>query len=509
MVWSAENSKNDEASKIRWELVPYMLGYALDIGCGAYKVFPHFIGVDSGHHWGFQGVDIRVKTGSKLDLFADNSCDCVFSSHLLEHFEYGEAKEALKEWMRITKSDKYMVLYVPDEDEYPKVGEYGANKDHKWNISFQKILDIMPDGWDLIDFQKRNQDDEYSLFLVFQKKPSGKAQSWKHPKPAKTAAVIRYAAIGDAIQASSVLPWLKENGYHITFYCQSGPGHEVLKHDPHIDRFVVQGKDHVPPQFLGEFFEYTAKKYDRFINLCESVEGTLLAIPGRANHEWPNEARAKHQDRNYIEWTHEIALVPPPYRPKFYSTMEERLWAKEQKRQFGRKTILWSLSGSSGHKTWPHLDAVIAGLMLRYSDVHVVLVGDDLCKILEHGWGKEKRVHCRSGVWNIRQSMSFAEVADLVIGAETGLLNAAGAMETPKIVTLSHSSKEMLTKHWKNTIALEQPPGVGCTKSPCRQLHYDWTYCPKYETEQVTAALCQFHITPNMMFDAIISILEK
>ena len=48
MTWSLENSKLDEAAKIRWELVPYMAGRALDLGCGAFKVFPHFIGVDSG-----------------------------------------------------------------------------------------------------------------------------------------------------------------------------------------------------------------------------------------------------------------------------------------------------------------------------------------------------------------------------------------------------------------------------------------------------------------------------
>ena len=74
--------------------------------------------------------------------------------------------------------------------------------------------------------------------------------SWKNPRPEKTVAVVRYGAIGDNIQASSILPWLKEQGYHVTFYCQSGQGHEAIKHDPHIDRFIIQDKDAVPPQFL-------------------------------------------------------------------------------------------------------------------------------------------------------------------------------------------------------------------------------------------------------------------
>lgn len=330
--------------------------------------------------------------------------------------------------------------------------------------------------------------------------------SWQQPKPDKTCAVIRYGAQGDMIQTSSILPWLKSEGYHVTVYCQSGPGYEVMKHDPHVDRFILQEKDAVPPQFLAEFWDYTKKKYDKWINLCESVEGTLLAVPGRVNHEWPNDVRAKYCDRNYLEWTHELARVPPPYQPKFYSTLDERAWARKIADRFGERNILWSLAGSSGHKVWPHLDTVIAKIMLDCPGVHVVLVGDDLCKILETGWEKEPRVHCKSGEWTIRESMAFAEVADLVIGSETGLLNAAGHMDTPKIVTLSHSSKEMLTKHWKNTIALEQPQGTGCPKSPCRQLHYTWDYCPKHE--ETGTSLCQYNIDALQMWEAIVKVLN-
>jgi ADP-heptose:LPS heptosyltransferase len=327
--------------------------------------------------------------------------------------------------------------------------------------------------------------------------------SWKDAKPAKTAAVIRYGAIGDAIQTSSIFPLLKEQGYSVTLYCQSGPGHEVLKHDPNIDRFIIQGKDQVPPQFLQEFWDATKVKYGRWINLCESVEGTLLAIPGRANHEWPNEVRAKFMDRNYLEWTHDIAQLPHIFNPKFYSTLDEKAWARKTANRSGARNILWSLSGSSGHKTWPHLDAIIARVMLEYDDVHVTLVGDEFCRILESGWEKEPRVHCQSGKWSIRQSMAFTEVANMIIGTETGLLNAAGHMDTPKIITLSHSSEEMLTKHWKNVIALKQKSG--CPKFPCRQLHYTWEYC--MQDKETGTAVCQSSIDVNMMWDAIVSVL--
>lgn len=338
--------------------------------------------------------------------------------------------------------------------------------------------------------------------------------SWKNPRPTKTCGVVRLGAFGDVIQSSSILPWLKAQGYHITFYC-SDHGYPVIKHDPHIDRFVIQGAGEVPPQFLGEFWDYTEKKYDKWINLSESVECTLLAAKDHTNFYWPNELRAKYMDRNYIEFTHEMAQVPPPYQPKFYSTLDERAWARKQAQQFGSRNVLWSLSGSSVHKHWPHLDAIIAALMVCYPDVHVVLVGDEVSQLLEAGWQREKRVHCRSGKWSIRESMAFAEVADLIIGTETGLLNAAGSMETPKIVTLSHSSEEMLTKHWKSVTALKQPAGVGCPKGPCRQLHTNWDHCPAHEEmnphtgARTKAALCQWHISAEMMMDAIEKVMGK
>lgn len=172
MTWSLENSKNDESSKVRWELVPYMRGRALDLGCGPYKVFPHFTGVDNGHHWGMRGVDERVETAEKLSIFADESCDLTYSSHLLEHIPFESVPATLKEWMRVTKKGGYMALYLPDEDEYPKVGHPHANTDHKWNVSYDKVVEAMEKlecDWDLVDFQKRNQADEYSLFFVFKK----------------------------------------------------------------------------------------------------------------------------------------------------------------------------------------------------------------------------------------------------------------------------------------------------------------------------------------------------
>jgi predicted SAM-dependent methyltransferase len=171
MTWTLENSKCDEASKIRWECVPYFHGRVLDIGCGMFKCFPHWIGVDNGHHWGPQGVDVKCEA-TKLDIFASQSCDGVFSSHLLEHIPYEQVPATLSEWFRVIKQGGYLMLYLPDEDEYPKVGEYGANPDHKWNVNYDRVVECaekVPYSWDLIEFEKRNEGDEYSVWFVFRK----------------------------------------------------------------------------------------------------------------------------------------------------------------------------------------------------------------------------------------------------------------------------------------------------------------------------------------------------
>jgi hypothetical protein len=339
MTWSVENSKNDESSKIRWELVPYMRGKCLDIGAGPYKVFPTFSSVDNGHHWGNQWTDIRVDDAIDLSQLGSGSWDLAYSSHLLEHFAYEKVPQVLKEWMRVVKQGGYLILYLPDEDQYPKVGDKFANADHRWNVSYDRLIAAMEKlecGWDLIDYQVRSETDEYSLFFVFKKEGKGHRFSWKNPKPAKSAAVIRYGAQGDNIQASSLLPWLKENGYHVTFYCQSGPGHDVIKHDPNIDRFVVQEKDAVPPVVLKEFLEYTAKKYDKFINLNESVETTLLAAPGRTPWYWPNEARALHMDRNYLSGRTRSPAFLRHIGPSSIRLSRRRLGRGSRRRTLGR-----------------------------------------------------------------------------------------------------------------------------------------------------------------------------
>ena len=510
MTWSKEAAALDPATQIRWELVPYMVGRCLHLGCGKWKVFPHFIGVDDNDmRPEFHHSDLGWEKPEDLSFLGSQQFDLVFSCHVLHQCEDWEAH--LKECWRLVKPEGYMILYAPHKDLSPKSGEPEALTNHRQDLDgteVAKTMDFMG-ACDLLVNEVRDQEHEFSFFQVYRKMGRRMAflQSWKKPKPEKTCGIVRYGAFGDMIQMSSILPWLKEQGYHITVYYS---GNTVCDHDPHINRFVTQPKDIIPPRFLKEFWDYERLKYDKWINLSASVEETLLARHDRPAADWPQEARRIHMDRNYLEWTHVLAEVPPPYRQRFYATLDEKAWARRIRARLGR-TILWSLAGSSIHKTWPWLDTVIQTILHDLPDVHVILVGDELCKLLQGGWDgyrNEKdvfvekqmhpRVHCKSAKWTIRQSMAFCEVADLIIGTETGLLNCAGMLDTPKIVTLSHSSEEMLTKHWRNVTVLK-PPGLDC--HPCRLMHEDWSRCRKHEA--TGTAMCQALITPKMMWEAI------
>lgn len=500
MTWTIDGPQGNEAAKIRWDIVRYTRGRGLDLGCGPYKAFKHFIGVDNNADRELFGIqakpDVMVESCEDLSVFASQSMDFVFSSHLLEHIENYQA--ALKEWYRVLKIGGYLILYLPDEDEYPKVGEDGANKDHKWDVSYDKVVDAMkPLGWDLVQFEKRNEGIEYSLFFVFKKANSKNRFSWKEEKPKKRAAVVRYGGIGDMIQASSVLPGLKEQGYHVTFFT-TPVGKEILMHDPHIDDWVVQDTDQVPNHELPAFWDHHKKRFDKFINFSESVEGTFLALPGRTPHSWPHDVRHKYLNGNYLEFAHDLAGIPFVPRQKFYPSVEELSWVKRERSKLGGYVIMWSLSGSSVHKAWPWLDTVLARLMVAHPEVKVVLCGDTLCQMLEQGWENEPRVICRSGKWGIRESLAFAEQADLVVGTETGLLNAVGLSDVPKVITLSHSSEENLTKHWRNTSALT-PVDTPCW--PCHLMHYNFDHC--FRDEETGCAKCQVNISADVMYDAI------
>lgn len=311
----------------------------------------------------------------------------------------------------------------------------------------------------------------------------------------KTVCLSRYGAFGDMIQMSSVLPGLKQQGYQVCINT-TPKGMEILRNDPHIDEFFIQEDDQVPNKELDRYWAYLSGKFDKFIMLSESVEGALLAMPGRRAFRWNKEFRHLIMNVNYLEGTHAIAGVPFNPGPRFYRSSKERKWSKDYRNKLGKKNfvIMWSIAGSSVHKVYPHMNTVMARLLHLHKNVKFILVGDHLSSMVEYHWTKESRVIRKCGKWSIRESLAMAKECDLIIGPETGVMNAVGFEPMPKILMLSHSSSDNIGKHWLNTSQLD--PDVGCY--PCHQLHFGFDTCRR--DEETGTAMCAASIDPEDVF---------
>lgn len=511
MVWRPEDPQGNEAAKVRWEIVPFTRGNGLDLGCGPSKAFPHFTGVDNLKDVGLFGIEMVpdkvVETCEKLTDFEDDSQDFVFSSHLLEHID--DYRAALAEWWRVVRPGGHLVLYLPHKHLYPNIGTPGSNPDHKHDFEPADIVDAMRDlgGWSLVENQTRDEGMEYSFLLVFRKRfdhrQVNEYLNCGRSMAKKRVCVVRYGGYGDMLQAAAIFPALKRQGYYVTVMT-TPRGQSVIEHDPNVDAFFIQDENQVPNHLLTDFWEYQARKFEKFINLSESIEGTLLALPGRANHAWPHNLRHKHLNRNYGEWTAELAGVPFVPEGFFYPSSEEKaaVSALLDKTKFN---VVYALSGSSQHKFYAGQDAVIANLLLQLPNAHIYMTGDEACALLEAGWENEPRITLLSGKQTIRETLTLAQMADVVIGPETGVLNAvAFEPSVAKVCLLSHSSVENLTKHWQNSYPIE-PHGIDCY--PCHRLHYGMKYCREHE--ETGTAMCQMSIHPVRVVQAVMDAYNK
>lgn len=322
-----------------------------------------------------------------------------------------------------------------------------------------------------------------------------------------TVCIVRYGGLGDAIQSSSLFPLLKEQGYNVCVNV-TGNGVDMLRTDPNIDELLVQDDNQIPNDELGPYIDRLKPLFSNLINTNGVVEGNLICLPTHINYgsglfDADHETRHKALNKNYAEALHDRAGLPYKFKTHFYSSPSERKWVKREKKRMKVSPndflVAITLSGSAVHKAYPHMDTVISRMLLTWPEVRIVLMGDYFCKLLEAGWEHEPRVFATSGEWGIRRAITFAQKSDLVIGPETGVLNAVGMDKVSKICLLSHSSEENLTKHWVNSISLG-PTGVECF--PCHKMHINgFKTCNR--DEETGGAMCAAKIDPDSILKAI------
>lgn len=135
----------------------YCKGRGIDVGAGV---------------WPLDGAlpieNIPEENAYKLDNFADNSLDFVFSSHCLEHLT--KWQKALSLWIRKIKKGGILFLYMPHKSmQLWKPGEiYGMG--HAWSPSWEVLIPYLEkNGMEILEYEK-SRDNYWSFHIVARKK---------------------------------------------------------------------------------------------------------------------------------------------------------------------------------------------------------------------------------------------------------------------------------------------------------------------------------------------------
>jgi ADP-heptose:LPS heptosyltransferase len=292
----------------------------------------------------------------------------------------------------------------------------------------------------------------------------------------RRACVVRYGALGDAVLLTPLIKQLHSDGFEVTLnitsYCEP-----VLRHNPYASNIIIQERDAIPNNELGAYWDFWRPHYSRYINLSESIEGGLLKVEGRRDFYTTQSHRHRVCNKNYQDHTMEIGGYSnhTGLRGELYFTDAENREAQKLRNKYRDKfLVLWGLNGSSHHKVYAPTELVVEEFLGRHPDAYVILSGDSRAKDLQFD---HPRAIKAAGEWDLRTVMRLCGLVDCVVGPESALVNFASCYDTPKVVFLSHSTPENLTKYWSNCVALE-PESVLAPCYPCHQLHYSRESCP-------------------------------
>lgn len=162
-----------ETSKCRARLLPFCVGYGVDVGFGGDPISQQAIRVDQPQPYAETGA-LTVQLGgdaSRLEWFKDGVLDFVYSSHLLEDFL--ETEVVLREWLRVLKKGGNLVIFCPDEQIYrhhcQRTGQmYNTNHKHG-DFSLTKVKSMLQEIGGVEFIHENPLVDIYSWELVAQK----------------------------------------------------------------------------------------------------------------------------------------------------------------------------------------------------------------------------------------------------------------------------------------------------------------------------------------------------
>jgi hypothetical protein len=172
-----------------------------------------------------------------------------------------------------------------------------------------------------------------------------------------------------------------------------------------------------------------------------------------------------------------------------------------------------ALSGSTINKGYIKMQSVLEATMQAIPEAVVFLVGSRE-EALKMSWVHPRVINLGLETGDVMNSFALSKYADLVIGPDSALLNAAGCFDTAKICMLTHSSLKNICSFWKNDFSLQ----AGCFCSPCFLLHkytnwwknvcqIDKRVYAKYGKE-IPACVGTEGFPPQQVFDRIMEVYE-
>ena len=105
----------------------------LHLGCGKRNFGSDWVHIDRADFDHIHSQDVTTLP------FEDNSCDLIYSSHLLEYFDRDEVVDVLREWRRVLKPGAILRLAVPDFEQLCNL--------YKSGYSLEKVIGPLYGKW--------------------------------------------------------------------------------------------------------------------------------------------------------------------------------------------------------------------------------------------------------------------------------------------------------------------------------------------------------------------------
>ena len=404
----------------------------------------------------------------RVDIFKDDTFDHVAVGPALSIFP--DPLGQLKQLVSKLKLRGHLIFYMPEKNPHPMA---------RGQMNSQQMLDLLAavGAWKV----KMNITREGDTLIVVKKIPGAKGTMEYVParSPQGRACICRYGALGDMVLLTPLIRQLAKDGYEITMNITPYAA-PLLDNNPHVSNIILQERDAIPNQDLGPYWEEWKGDYEKYINLSESIEGRLLKVENRK--EFYTTQAWRHRNcggMNYQDWTMELGGYPKQLgeRGELFFDRNEILQVRKFREELkGKFVVLWGLNGSSHHKIYPLLEPVAYDFLSLHPDAMIILAGGPEAEKYQFSHPQVLPV---AGKWPLRQTLAvIAMGTDLVVGPESMIVNIASCYDVPKIVFLSHSSADNLTKYWTNCTALE-PSREVAPCYPCHQLHYSLESCPQ------------------------------